>query len=147
MVPGLIPGRSNTLTKHGFHQLEVEHCLYKQDHNSKTQIILAWIDNLILIGDDPEETADMKQILSQEFEIHDLGEPRFLIGMEISRNWEACTVTLSQKQYVRKILERHQMLDSKPVITPMDPNTALLKRADPLKTPDLAIYSLWPLIP
>ena len=34
------------LSKHGFHQLEVEHCLYKRDHNSKTQIISAWIDDL-----------------------------------------------------------------------------------------------------
>ena len=77
----------------------------------------------------------MKQILSQEFEIHNLGEPRFLIGIEISRNREERTVTFSQRQYVRKILERHQMLDSKLVVAPMDPNTALLKRTDPLEDP------------
>ena len=53
----------DVLSKYGFHQLEVKHCLYKRDHNGKTQIISAWIDNLILIGDDPEETADMKRIL------------------------------------------------------------------------------------
>ena len=65
----------DVLSKYGFHQLEVEHCLYKQEHNSKTQIISAWTADLIFIGDDSEETADKKQILSHEFEVHNLGKP------------------------------------------------------------------------
>ena len=125
----------DVLSKCGFHQLEVEHCLYKQDHNGKTQIILAWIDNVILIGDNPEETADMKKIFSQEFEIHNLGELQFLIGMEISLNRAEGTVTLSQKQYMRKIMEKHQMTELKLVVTPMDPNTVLLKQTDTQEDP------------
>ena len=89
----------------------------------------------------------MKRILSQEFEIHDLGEPRFLIGMEISLNRAEGTVTLSQKQYVRKILERHQMTESKPVVTPMDPTLSYLSGPTPKKTPDLATFMPWPLVP
>ena len=50
--------------------------------------------------------------------------------MEISLNRAEGTVTLSQKQYVRKILERHQMTESKLVVTLMDPNTVLLKQTD-----------------
>ena len=39
----------------------------------------------------------------------------------------AGTVTLSQKQYVCQIIEKHRMSDAKPVTTPMDPNVVLTK--------------------
>ena len=57
--------------------------------------------------------------MEKEFEIHNLEEPYYLIGMEILQNLGDGSLTLSQKQYVTKILEWHQMSESKPV-TPMD---------------------------
>ena len=59
-----------------------------------------------------------------------MGEPCFLIGMEITRDHRAGTVTLSQKQYIKWILEKHQLIDAKSVSTTMDPNVALLKRTE-----------------
>ena len=53
--------------------------------------------------------------------------------MEITQDHWAGTITLSQKQYVKKILEKHQMLDAKPVTTPINPNVILLKQT---KAPD-----------
>ena len=50
--------------------------------------------------------------------------------MEITRDHRAGTVTLSQKQYVHRILEKHRMLEAKPVTTPMDPNVTLTKRTE-----------------
>ena len=54
------------------------------------------MDDLLLLGPDPDSTAEMKNMLGAEFEVHDLGEPRYLIGMEITRDHWAGTVTLSQ---------------------------------------------------
>ena len=116
------------LLKYGFEQLSVEHCLYIRVRNGKPQIISSWIDDLLLFGDDPEATAELVAILGKEFEIHDLGEPRYLIGMEIHHDYQSGTITLSQKQYIKKILEKHRMQDSKPVSTPINPNVVLLKR-------------------
>lgn len=64
-------------------QIAVEHCLYIRQHNGHTQILLSWIDNLMLFGDNKKETNEIKEILKKEFEVHNLGEPSLLIGMEI----------------------------------------------------------------
>ena len=47
--------------------------------------------------------------------------------MEVTRDHPAGTVTLSQQQYILRILEKQQMMDAKPVATPIDPNVTLLK--------------------
>ena len=123
----------NILLKYGFKQLDVEYCLYLRERNGKVQIVSAWIDDLLTFGETPEDTAEIKAILEKEFAIKNLGEPCYLIGMEISRNLNEGTLTLSQKQYVKKILERHQMSESKPVATLMDLNVTLLKWTEPLE--------------
>ena len=74
------------LLKHNFEQVAVEHCFYIRRQNGKLQIISAWVDDLLLIGPDPDSTNEIKGILGREFEVHDMGEPRFLIGMEITRD-------------------------------------------------------------
>ena len=79
-------------------------------------------------------------MLGAEFEVHDLGEPRYLIGMEITRDHQAGTITLSQRQYILRILEKQQMTDAKPVATPIDPNVTLLKRT---KAPDTCASLLY----
>ena len=63
------------LLKHGFQQVAVEHCLYIRRINGELQIILAWVDDPLLLGPNPDSTNEMKGILGREFEVLDLGEP------------------------------------------------------------------------
>ena len=72
---------TEVLLKHGFEQVPVEHCLYFRCQNRQLQIISAWVDNLLLLEPDPDSTSKMKKVLRTEFEVHDLGEPQYLIGM------------------------------------------------------------------
>lgn len=81
----------------------------------------------MLFGNDSDNTDEIKEILKKEFEAHDLGEPCLSIGMEIHRNYQDQTITLSQWTYVKKIIEKHGMWDTNPISTPMDPNITLLK--------------------
>lgn len=82
----------------------------------------------MLFRDNEKGTNEIKEILKKEFEVHDLGEPSLLIGMEIHRDQQAQTITLSQTNYIRKIVEKHGMKDADPMSTPMDPNIILLKK-------------------
>lgn len=119
------------LESYGFKQVAIEHCLYIRERNGHTQILSSWIDDLMLFGDDSDDTNEIKELLKKEFEVHDLGEPRLLIGKEILRDHQNQTLILSQKNYIRKIIEKHGMKDANPVSTPMDPNITLLKRETP----------------
>jgi hypothetical protein len=40
--------------------------------------------------------------LQNEFEVNDIGEPKMIIGVEIHGDRERGTVTISQKNYVRR---------------------------------------------
>ena len=64
--------------------------------------------------------------LSREFEMKDLGEARKILGMEITRDRANGTVHLTQKQYLKKILQRFSMTaKTKPVTTPLAPHFKL----------------------
>jgi hypothetical protein len=49
------------------------------------------------------------------------GEAKFILGMDIVKNKEAGTISLSQEQYIKEILEKYGMLDITPSKVPMAP--------------------------
>ena len=65
----------------------------------------------------------MKRYLQNPFRTKDLGKLHYFLGIEIARSKEG--ISLSQRKYVKDILEETNLLGSKPVETPMDPNVKL----------------------
>uniref|UniRef100_A0A2N9J203 Integrase catalytic domain-containing protein n=1 Tax=Fagus sylvatica TaxID=28930 RepID=A0A2N9J203_FAGSY len=65
------------------------------------------------------EVNRLKSLLHKEFEMKDLGAAKKILGMEIHRDRGARKLWLSQKNYIRKVLEKFSMLDAKPVSTPL----------------------------
>uniref|UniRef100_A0A2N9GKI3 Integrase catalytic domain-containing protein n=1 Tax=Fagus sylvatica TaxID=28930 RepID=A0A2N9GKI3_FAGSY len=61
----------------------------------------------------------LKSLLHKEFEMKDLGAAKKILGMEIHRDRGVRKLWLSQKNYIRKVLEKFSMLDAKPVSTPL----------------------------
>ena len=48
-------------------------------------ILIAYVDDNILTGDDLEELGQLKGFSAQEFEIKDLGQLQYFLGMEVAR--------------------------------------------------------------
>ena len=70
----------------------------------------------------------MKDVLSSEWEVTDLGEPHKIVSIEV-----ACTdnsISISQQKYIENILCKEDMLDVNPVAIPMDPNIKLAPNPD-----------------
>ena len=63
------------------------------------------------------EVNRLKSLLHKEFEMKDLGAAKKILGTETHRDREARKLWLSQKNYIRKVLENFSMLDAKPVST------------------------------
>ncbi|MBW0503222.1 hypothetical protein O181_042937 [Austropuccinia psidii MF-1] len=57
--------------------------------------------------------------------MEDLGPETYILGIEIHRDRIAKTLTLSQMTYVKNLLNDYEMMDCKPVSTPMVPNSRL----------------------
>jgi hypothetical protein len=50
----------------------------------------------------------------------DMGEANFVLGVKITRDRSKKLLSLSQGTYIKKILERFHMHNSKPTDTPME---------------------------
>ena len=61
----------------------------------------------------------MKQFLSKNFDMKDMGEASYVIGIKIHRDRFRGILGLSQETYINKILERFQMKDCSPSIAPI----------------------------
>ena len=53
----------------------------------------------------------MKQFLSKNFDMKDMGEASYVIGIKIHRDRPRGILGLSQETYIDKLLERFQMKD------------------------------------
>ena len=68
----------------------------------------------------------MKAELSKDFEMKDLGEAKKILGMEIARDRQRGILCLTQKRYLKKVLQRLGMSEkTKLVSTPLAPHFKL----------------------
>jgi hypothetical protein len=61
----------------------------------------------------------MKKFLSSNFDMKDLGEASFILGIEIHRDRRKGVLGLSQKTYLEKVLKKYSMHTSKPSPAPI----------------------------
>jgi len=95
-------------------------CVYFKKCNGDTYIyLLLYVDDMLIASVNKSEVNELKQLLSREFEMKDLGDAKKILGMEISRDRGAGLLTLSQEGYVKKVLRSFQMDNAKPVSTPL----------------------------
>jgi hypothetical protein len=117
----------NFLKSIGFEQLYSDPCVYI---NKMTGIIIAmWVDDLIIFGKNITSIEDLKAQLNEEYEMKDLGELKYFLGIQVHRDRERKIIHISQSGYNRTILERYGMRNSKPTSTPLPTGTRLVKAA------------------
>lgn len=98
-----------------------DHCVYFRKLRDGSFIyLLLYVDDMLIACKSKLEIDKLKTQLRNEFEMKDLGEAKKILGMEIDRDRVKGTVCLSQKQYLKKVLQRFGMdKNTKPVSTPL----------------------------
>ncbi|KAG8480687.1 hypothetical protein CXB51_025275 [Gossypium anomalum] len=82
--------------------------------------LLLYVDDMLIASKSKVEIERLKTQLNLEFEMKDLGEVKKILGMEICRDRAHGRVSLSQKQYWKKVLQRFDMNgQTKHVSTPL----------------------------
>ena len=84
---------------------------------------LVYVNDLIITGSDPSLVNNIILQLDSKFSMKDLGELSFLCGVEVLST--STGLLLYQQNYVIGILSKHNMLDSKPISTPLVVGTSL----------------------
>ena len=109
----------------GFIQSKVDYSLFTYTKGASFIMLLVYMDDILLIGNDPGCTADIKQVLDKNFGLKDLGSLRYFLGLEVARNERR--ITLNQRKYALEILQDTGLIGSKPVNTSIEQNLHLSK--------------------
>ncbi|XP_052199622.1 retrovirus-related Pol polyprotein from transposon RE1 isoform X2 [Diospyros lotus] len=119
---------SSTLTKFGYKQGETGHTLFIKHSNGKRCILIVYVDDIIVTGDDTNEIATLKQRLKEEFVVKDLGNMKYFLGMEVARSKEG--IVISQRKYTLDLQKDTGMFACKPRQIPLERNWKYMKKDD-----------------
>ena len=89
--------------------------------NLGTLILLLYVDDILLTGSSTALVSTFTQLLSSEFVMKDLGQIHHFLGIEIFQTSDG--LHLSQSHYALTILERANMVNCKPISTPLEAKT------------------------
>ncbi|GJZ15626.1 retrovirus-related pol polyprotein from transposon TNT 1-94 [Tanacetum coccineum] len=115
-----------------YNRLHADPCAYfKRFGNDDFIILLLYVDDMLVAGPNKDRITKLKAQLAREFEMKYLGPANKILGMQIHQDRVSRKICLSQKSYVKKILQRFNMQDCKPVSTPFPTNVKLSSKMSP----------------
>ena len=94
-------------------------CIYHKFSRSKYIFLVLYVDDILLATNDIRLLHETKRFLSKQFEMKDLGDSSFVLGIQIYQDRSRGILRLSQKIYIDKVLKRFGMQDCKPGDTPV----------------------------
>ncbi|KAJ9536278.1 hypothetical protein OSB04_un000550 [Centaurea solstitialis] len=97
----------------------VEDCVYHKFSGSSVIFLILYVDDILIATNDLALLHDTKKFLAKNFEMKDLGDDSFVLGIQILRDRSRGILRLSQRSYIDKVLDRFGMLDSKSGDTPI----------------------------
>lgn len=107
------------MMKQKFIRSDYDSCVYMKDVNSSKAIyLLLYVDDMLIASGRKTEIKRLKDSLSSEFEMKDLGPASRILGMDITRDRKQGILKLSQSKYLEKVLKTYGMLEARSVVTP-----------------------------
>ena len=103
----------------GFEENIMDQCIYQKVNGSKTYFLVLYVDDILLASNDKGLLYKVKQFLSRHFEMKDMGDASYVIGIKIDRDRDRYVLGLSQNTYIQKVLERFGMKDCSPSVAPI----------------------------
>ena len=134
-----IPPLTNQLNEMGFAQSQNDPCIYYKNIRGEMFYIAVYVDDIILGGKTEGTLNEIKVALSKKFEIKDLGELKYFLGVKVEQR-ENNTVWIGQPAYIANLLEIFGMKDCKPVSAPVNVGSKLTKATDDDSCVDQKMY-------
>ncbi|RDY10160.1 hypothetical protein CR513_05363, partial [Mucuna pruriens] len=92
--------------RQGDHTLFIKHSL-----DGKLTLLLVYVNNMIVIGDDEIEKLTLKEKLSMQFEMKEIGKLKCFLGIEIVYSKQG--IFISERKYVLNLLKETGKLECK----------------------------------
>jgi hypothetical protein len=133
------------MTEQGYNRCHSNHCVYfKKIENGSYIILLLYVDDMLVAWSNMQDINVLKKKLVNSFVMKDLGAAKKILGMRITRDKENHNLTLSQGEYIEKVLERFRMQNAKPGSTPLANHFKLTKELCPKTQEEIEYMSRVP---
>jgi hypothetical protein len=94
----------NVIYSFSFVENIMDQCIYLKVNGSKICFLVLYVDDILLATNDKGLLYEVKQFLSKNFYMKDMGEASYVIGIKIHRDKFRGILGLSQETYINKIL-------------------------------------------
>jgi len=99
----------------GYRQSQGGHSLFiKYSQSGKLTLLLVYVDDMIITGDDEIEKQNLRERLAAQFEMKDLGKLKYFLGIE--------SIFISERKYILDLLKETGKLGCKTTGVPIEQN-------------------------
>ncbi|GJT95500.1 retrovirus-related pol polyprotein from transposon TNT 1-94 [Tanacetum coccineum] len=110
------------LIKHEYKIRMVDNTLFTKKKSSNLIIVQIYVDDIIFGSTCQDMCDEFSKIMHDEFEMSMMGELNFFLGLQIKQS-----IFFNQSKYIKEMLKKFGLEDSKPMKTPMSSDTKLTK--------------------
>ena len=97
--------------------------LFLKKRNGLITCLVIYVDDMVITGDDTKEIDDLKGRLFLEFEMKDLGNLKYFLGIEVLKSKTG--IFIKRRKYILDLLAEVGMINCKPAETPIVTNYGL----------------------
>ncbi|GJX87460.1 retrovirus-related pol polyprotein from transposon TNT 1-94 [Tanacetum coccineum] len=113
------------LIKHEYKMGMVDNTLFTKKKSSNLIIVQIYVNDIIFGSTCQDMCDEFAKIMHDEFEMSMMGELNFFLGLQIKQMEDG--IFFNQSKYIKEMLKKFGLEDSKPMKTPMSSDTKLTK--------------------
>nr|CAD1840715.1 unnamed protein product [Ananas comosus var. bracteatus] len=93
---------TKSMKNFGYKQSNSDHTLFLRQRQGKITALIIYVDDMIVTGDDYDGISSLQNHLASEFEMKQLGDLKYFLGIEVARSKHG--IFLSQRKYTMDLL-------------------------------------------
>ncbi len=87
-----------------------------------------------------ERITEVKKALSEKFDVKDLGELNYFLGVQVIQDHKDGKVWIGQPTFTESVLKKYGMEEAKLIKTPVNVNSKLVKASEESESADQGLY-------
>jgi len=93
-------------SNYDFVECKMDKCVYVKQIGRTFVFLVLYVDDILLVSNEARFLQDTKNFLSKRFDMKDMGEATYVLGIIIDRDRSRGFLGMSQKAYIDKVLKR-----------------------------------------
>ena len=109
---------SKFLINIGFSKLLSDSCIFVMNHGGEDLfMVILYVDDMLLASRKLDKILTLKRKIQERFDIEDLGEVKFYLGLKINRDYQNKIIYVNQKHYILRLLKKYDLENCREVQT------------------------------